>query len=268
MDEWRAEGSRSGPDRERGRRERGDEERSFDRPVFGERDSGMGYNRPAREMRPDYSSDYRVSDDEGPPAWQDRDYQGVSPAFRQHERDYEAGHRDQGPGRYGAERGDPRDDFEARAREAGDYVRRQGRKVASWFSDVAGEGSEAARREQTGARGLGPRGYKRSDERITEDVHHGLAEDRWLDASDIDVTVKDGEVTLSGTVANRDAKHHAEHLVEDLPGVTHVQNNLRARAAGYRPPAAWGAGDGVVRSEGDGAMETSANADHTTTRKP
>ena len=79
-------------------------------------------------------------------------------------------------------------------------------------------------------RGRGPQGYRRSDERISEDVHERLTEDPHLDASAIGVTVNDGEVTLTGTVDSRDAKHHAEHLVERLGGVTHVQNNLRVDA--------------------------------------
>ena len=43
------------------------------------------------------------------------------------------------------------------------------------------------------------------------------------------MTVDGGEVTLSGHVAEREAKHRAERLIEDMAGVTHVQNNLRVR---------------------------------------
>src|SRR3954468_1085898 len=66
----------------------GREERSFDRPVFGERDTGAGYNQPRGEGGGEYRSR-----GEDRPAWQDRDYQGVSPGFRQQERDYESGYR-------------------------------------------------------------------------------------------------------------------------------------------------------------------------------
>jgi len=83
-------------------------------------------------------------------------------------------------------------------------------------------------RDRTGLhRGRGPKGYKRSDERILEDVCERLTEDRFIDASNIEVTVKDGEVTLSGTVASRGLKHRAEDLAELASGVRHVQNNLR-----------------------------------------
>lgn len=40
-----------------------------------------------------------------------------------------------------------------------------------------------------GHRGLGPQGYKRSDQRISEDVHDRLTDDDHLDASAISVTV-------------------------------------------------------------------------------
>lgn len=78
-------------------------------------------------------------------------------------------------------------------------------------------------------RGRGPKGYTRSDERIGEDVHDRLLDDSWLDASEIEAKFQDGEVTLSGQVESRAAKHRAEHIVEDISGVKHVQNNLRVR---------------------------------------
>ncbi len=76
-------------------------------------------------------------------------------------------------------------------------------------------------------RGRGPQGYRRTDARISEDAHDRLTDDPRVDATNIQVSVKDGEVTLTGTVADRAAKHRAEHCVEDIPGVGHVQNNLR-----------------------------------------
>jgi osmotically-inducible protein OsmY len=81
-----------------------------------------------------------------------------------------------------------------------------------------------------GHRGKGPKGYRRSDERVREVVCELMTEDEFLDASNIEVEVKDGEVTLNGTVPERRAKRYAEDLVEQCSGVTHVQNNLRAAA--------------------------------------
>lgn len=88
--------------------------------------------------------------------------------------------------------------------------------------------SHANTSEQPGShRGRGPKGYRRSDERITDDIHVALAQDDSLDASDIEVTVADGEVTLSGSVESREAKRHAANLVDEVRGVIHVGNNIR-----------------------------------------
>lgn len=76
-------------------------------------------------------------------------------------------------------------------------------------------------------RGRGPKNYIRSDSRIAEDVNDRLSDAADLDARDIEVKVKDGEVTLSGTVGHRRAKRRAEDLAEGVSGVRHVQNNLR-----------------------------------------
>ena len=75
--------------------------------------------------------------------------------------------------------------------------------------------------------GRGPKGYRRSDQRITEDVCDRLADDPYVDASDIEVSVKDGEVTLSGMVHSRHEKRNAEECIEHLSGVKDVHNHLR-----------------------------------------
>lgn len=79
-------------------------------------------------------------------------------------------------------------------------------------------------------RGRGPRNYTRSDQRIREDVSDRLTDDPHVDASDMEVTVESGEVTLSGTVMSRPVKHRAEDVAESVSGVRHVQNNLRIQS--------------------------------------
>jgi hypothetical protein len=74
--------------------------------------------------------------------------------------------------------------------------------------------------------GVGPKGYKRSDERIREDVSEALYRHPEVDASNIEVRVKDGVVTLSGTVSNRWMKRQAEDAVEYVPGVQDVRVDL------------------------------------------
>ena len=64
--------------------------------------------------------------------------------------------------------------------------------------------------------GYGPKGYVRTDERIREDVCDRLMGYDRLDCSDIEVTAENGEVTLSGTVASRWAKHAAEDIAADV----------------------------------------------------
>jgi osmotically-inducible protein OsmY len=106
------------------------------------------------------------------------------------------------------------------------FFERAGDEVASWFGD---EDAQRRRENDGGHRGRGPRNYSRSDERIREDVSDRLSDDRHIDASDIEVSVSGGEVTLDGTVENRLAKRHAEDLAESCSGVKHVQNNLRVK---------------------------------------
>ena len=83
---------------------------------------------------------------------------------------------------------------------------------------------------QGGFAGRGPKGYQRSDERIREDISDRLMANDWLDASDIEVTVKDGEVTLSGIVDSRSAKRLAEDVAEHAAGVHDVMNQLRVQS--------------------------------------
>lgn len=81
----------------------------------------------------------------------------------------------------------------------------------------------------SGMTGKGPKGYTRSDDRIKEDVCDCLTDDHHVDASSIEVQVRNGEVTLGGTVDSRETKRRAEDLVERASGVKHVQNNLRVQ---------------------------------------
>ena len=75
--------------------------------------------------------------------------------------------------------------------------------------------------------GKGPKGYRRSGERIREDVSEALERDGELDASNVTVAVENGEVTLEGTVPDRASKRRAEDLAEVVAGVRDVHNRLR-----------------------------------------
>lgn len=75
-------------------------------------------------------------------------------------------------------------------------------------------------------RGKGPRGYSRSDESIYEDVCETLSLSPDVDASSIEVSVKEGTVFLNGSVTDRDSKRMAEREIEGISGVHDVQNLL------------------------------------------
>lgn len=161
--------------------------------------------------------------------------------------DYERGYGDAGRSEG---RSDRTRKFEEAGRGAGDFLHRAGQRMADWFSG----GSEARayddrERDRGGRRGMGPQGYRRSDDRISEDAHERLTDDSWLDASSISVSVSGGEVTLAGTVESREAKHRAERIVEDISGVSHVQNNLRIQKAGPLRSDSTGYGDTVAEAQ-------------------
>jgi osmotically-inducible protein OsmY len=119
-----------------------------------------------------------------------------------------------------------------------DWFDRASDEVASWFGD---EGAERRRRydelREAKYRGRGPRDYRRSDERIKEDINDRLTDHPYLDAYDVQVAVTDGEVTLSGTVNDRRDKRLAEDLAESVSGVKNVQNNLRVNREVKSEPA-------------------------------
>jgi osmotically-inducible protein OsmY len=176
--------------------------------------------------------------------------------------DYERGYGDGGrqryEGQYGGQYGMSRDEgrrrdergqrWEQRGREAGrdtgDFFRKAGERVASWFG-----GDERRRDDRDRSRdfrGMGPKGYKRNDERISDEVHERLTDDPYVDASNVQISVSAGEVTLSGTVESREAKHRAERCIEDVSGVNHVQNNLRIERGNPLTSPGRGYGDSVL----------------------
>jgi len=100
-------------------------------------------------------------------------------------------------------------------------------EVASWFGDDDAERRRRMDKINGPHRGKGPKGYTRSDARITEDVNEKLYQDPFVDASNIEVTVLEGEVTLTGKVDSRDTKRRAEDIAEEVPGVKDVTNQLK-----------------------------------------
>ncbi|PYS69351.1 MAG: hypothetical protein DMF69_17260, partial [Acidobacteria bacterium] len=179
----------------------------------GERGLGIGYNGAergytGRETRRGSERGWR-----GQGRYSDTsqryNYPGSS---RSSEKYGERGRYDYGRGEYGAE-------------EERGWWDRASDEVASWFGD-----EEAQRRrrmdDQRPHRGKGPKSYRRSDERIKEDINDRLSEG-YIDATEIMVMVENGEVTLTGTVNSRSDKRRAEDIAEYVSGVSNVENRLR-----------------------------------------
>jgi osmotically-inducible protein OsmY len=92
-----------------------------------------------------------------------------------------------------------------------------------------GEGRSGSERRKTGGShaGKGPQFHRRADDKIHEEIWDLLSNNPDLDASEIELLVESGEVTLTGTVDSRDAKWLTEDLVNSVAGVREVNNRLK-----------------------------------------
>lgn len=148
-------------------------------------------------------------------------------------------------GDYGYDRGSNMQDMRPRGGYQGGFGQDQGGYGPDWGDGRQQDGYRDNQNWQGGSvggawpadnqrsgqshRGRGPKNYQRSDDRIYEDVCDRLSDDDHVDASDIEVSVEDREVTLTGEVDSKQAKRHAEDCADACSGVEHVQNNLRVR---------------------------------------
>lgn len=104
--------------------------------------------------------------------------------------------------------------------------------------------------------GRGPKGYRRSDERIREDVCERFTAHGELDPTDVEVCVRGGEVMLSGTISTRAQKRLAEDIAEAVFGVVEVHNHLRVRRLLIEPRPA------VGTAVADGRLHEGSPAEH------
>lgn len=151
--------------------------------------------------------------------WREHDAQRDYGAMRGRPLEAHRRHESGEPGRWR----EHEDDEPGLMERIGDGIRR-------FFATDEGRGPHA---------GKGPKGYRRSDERIREDVCDRIATWGWVDASDVEVSVHDGEVTLTGHVRARRDKRMLEEMIEHVSGVRDVHNQLRVpRDTGRRaaPP--------------------------------
>lgn len=86
------------------------------------------------------------------------------------------------------------------------------------------------RSEQRGPHaGRGPKNYRRSDDRIRDELCDRLTAHPEIDAREIEVEVKEARVVLRGTVPDRRTKHRAEDLADHVLGALEIDNQLRVR---------------------------------------
>lgn len=164
-----------------------------------------------------------------------RDY---SRTYEENEHRYGRGSRDYGYGRYGMTSGFPS------GAEYGGYGRGsdfgafdRGDDLAfggQWAQRGTGEifdspsiSSDFEHIRDVNFVGRGPKGYRRLDARMIEDVCEVLERHPSVDATEIEVDVKDGVVTLRGWVENREQKRLAEFAVDEVSGIRDVINQLK-----------------------------------------
>jgi osmotically-inducible protein OsmY len=210
----------------------GDYSRGSSRNLYDRGDQGMG--------RRDYENTENRIGGANYDRYGDRGRYNQAQSYGGGHGGFALGRSDYGRSDYGkSDYGSQRNDYTERNYGRGDYRDRDYGKgesedrswwdkttdeVSSWFGD-----DDAARRRESDRnhRGKGPRNYTRSDERIKEDINDHLSDDPFIDASDIDVSVTNGEVVLTGSVDHRSTKRRAEDLAESVSGVKNVENRIR-----------------------------------------
>lgn len=202
---------------------------------FGRFDEGYSG---ARERGPAYREHERLDPGSGSSSWHRDDREPMGGSYSRGSHSGSEGDR----GRRMAEPGDRRrgSDWDAEYGHAVDWNRHQDRDTWSSHDPRGRQYWDRGHTERGFSRfgqpdrwssdgpfvGRGPRGYRRSDERIKEDVCEALTRHGRIDATDLEVTVEEGVVTLRGAVDGRHTKRLVEDVVDDVPGVRDVHNNL------------------------------------------
>ena len=71
-----------------------------------------------------------------------------------------------------------------------------------------------------------------SDAVLVTAIRQRFAEDPELAAGDLDVSVRGGVATLTGSVEREARRDRAERLARDVQGIREVRNLIRVRASG------------------------------------
>lgn len=136
-----------------------------------------------------------------------------------------------GPSQYGGQSQFSQSPYGGLGGSGSEYGQRSGSQYggqAGGWSNDSRQSSSQYGGASTARRGQAPKNYKKSDERINDDVCEQLMS-RGLDCSGVEVSVKDGVVTLTGEVCERQDKHRIEQIAADVSGVSDVENQLRMK---------------------------------------
>lgn len=240
---WNRDDMKSREGRDRDHRDWGSRERQQHMPSrnlgYGGFEPSSGYPGPFG-----WAHDPDVDRDFNPDRDRERHYEG---SRNYGQRDERSGHRSYG---YPAQRYD-RDEYrgyqgESRGYQGESRGSERGREHESFGQQLREGAQNIVRKVKRAFRG--PKGYKRSDERIREDVNDRLAQQDHFDPSEIEVQVANGEVTLTGTVRHRHEKFLAEEIADDVSGVGDVHNQLRVQ----REPTTPGIGGSADTSQSTG----------------
>ena len=99
------------------------------------------------------------------------------------------------------------------------------RKIAIWL--VAGLAAVALAAGCSSAR---------KDQDVATDIKARMFSDPQVKSASVEVTVKDGEATLSGDVPDDGARLEAFKVATDTPGVKHVVDKMTVQSAAALPP--------------------------------
>jgi Flp pilus assembly secretin CpaC len=95
-----------------------------------------------------------------------------------------------------------------------------------------------------------------------------LTQHAEVDASEIDIQVSNGDVTLTGSVDDRNQKRMAEDIAENISGVREVHNQLRvSKGLGQRMGEALGLSGGREEDRTAGTTTTTGRQNQPTTTR-
>lgn len=191
-----------------GSENRGQDDRS---DYSGHGNQGLNYSLPSRGG-PNFGGQSYQSQNEGRGQSQFNDWASINRS--ESDREYPQGRGQSGQQGYGNQS------------ERGMSSGRSGleRSTGSYWGAESGSSAQSNKGRFSGTT---PKNFKRSDERIYEEICEKLSDEGHFDISEVEIKVEGGEVTLEGSIESRSDKHRIEILAESVMGVKEITNQLK-----------------------------------------